>query len=77
MPGTPGRYGQMKRRRNNTTTEVTTGDGVDDCFVIVERNYTELPVIGNYESLPFVGGSTVDILSDEVMENVLLEFRQF
>ena len=36
-------------------------------------NYTELPVIGNHEILPLVGGPTTDILSDEVVENVLLQ----
>ena len=71
MPSNPGRYGQTKRSRN-TTTDVTTGEGVVHRLVIIERNYTELPVIGNYESLPFIGGSTADILSDEIVENVLL-----
>ena len=67
----------MKRSRRKTATDVTHGEGVEDRVLIVERNYTELLVIGNYESLPFVGGSTADILSDEVVENVALQLREF
>jgi hypothetical protein len=62
----------MKRSRRKTATGVTNSEGVEDRVVIVECNYTELLVIGNYESLPFVRGSTADILSDEIVENVVL-----
>ncbi len=67
----------MKRSRRKTATDVTNGEGVEDRVVIVERNYTELLVIGNYENLPFVRGSTADILSDEIVENVALQLREF
>jgi hypothetical protein len=62
----------MKRSRRKIATGVTNSEGVEDRVVIVERNYTGLLVIGNYESLPFVRSSTADILSDEIVENVVL-----
>ena len=62
----------MKRSRTKTATDVTNGEGGEDRVVMVERNYTELVVIGNYERLPFVRGSTADILSDEIVENLVL-----
>ena len=48
-----------------------------DCLVIIESDYTELPVIGKIQSSPLVGASSANVFSDKVVENLLLQVSQF